>query len=74
MNKVQIVKKKCCGKVFAACCEPECYTDPDWTKWLKVYVREGHEVDMAESGNHFVFETCTCVKPEQPKQLNLFAV
>ena len=32
MKKVQIVKYKCCGKVFAACCEPECYIERDWLK------------------------------------------
>jgi hypothetical protein len=47
---IQIVKRKCCGSVFAACVEPDCYTDKDWLKNLKEYVNRGDKVEMIESG------------------------
>lgn len=43
---IQTIKYKCCGKIFAACREPECYTDADWLKNLKQYVQKGHTVEM----------------------------
>lgn len=67
MKKIQIIKYKCCGKVFAACCEPECYTDSEWLKNLKKYVLKGHTVEMAESTT---FGKCECVKPEKKKKTN----
>ena len=43
---VQVIKYKCCGKVFAACREPECYTSKDWQRNLRKDVNEGHKVEM----------------------------
>ena len=68
---IQVVKYKCCGSGFAACVEPECYTNKDWLKNLKQYVKEGHKVEMVES---FTFEICKCneVKKEEIKLPSLF--
>ena len=68
MRLIQIIKCKC-GKTFAACCEPECYTDKDWQKELRDYVKNGCTVEMVESGN-WEMESCTCKKEE--KELSLF--
>lgn len=56
---VQIIKYKCCDKVFAACCEPECYIDEDWLSNLKKYVLRGDKVSLVEWGD-FKFEKCQC--------------
>ncbi len=50
MRKIQVIKYKCCGIAFAACCEPECYTDRDWHKSLREYANKGHTIEMQESG------------------------
>jgi len=57
--KGQIIKYKCCGKVFAACCEPECYTDKDWVKELIKYVLRGDIVETVEMGT-IKFGKCEC--------------
>lgn len=73
--KIQIIKYKCCGKAFAACCEPDCYTDEDWTKELKKYVLRGDNVEMVEPGD-WKFEKCECnktpIEPINPNQLTMF--
>jgi hypothetical protein len=62
---IQIIKHKCCGKTFAACREPDCFTDKEWQKELRKYVLSDKvTVEMVES---FTFEKCTC-----NKTLNLF--
>ena len=64
---IQVVKYKCCDAIFAACNEPNCYTEKDWTKNLKQYAKEGCKIEMVES---FKFEKCECntkeVKIELP--------
>ena len=67
MTRKQVIKYKCCGKIFAACCEPNCYTDKDWLKSLKKYVEQGHSVDMVDT---FTFGKCTC-EEDNKKQLSL---
>lgn len=62
MNKIQAVKYKCCGKIFAVCCEPECYTDKKWLKNLKEYVEAGDVVEMIERGSDLKLELCECNK------------
>lgn len=32
---IQVIKYKCCGNIFAAYCEPDCYTDKEWLKDLE---------------------------------------
>lgn len=56
---IQVIKYKCCGEVFAACIEPECYTDKDWLENLKVYVNRGDKVEMVEDAN-VKFGRCKC--------------
>lgn len=68
MDKIQVVKKKCCGAVFAGCCEPECYIDSDWLRELKKYVKEGCTVEMINKGE-FAFGRCTCVKEKKQPEL-----
>ena len=59
---IQCIKCKC-GKIFAACLEPHCYTDSDWTKELAKYVKKGCTVEMKERGN-WTMESCDCDKKE----------
>lgn len=56
---IQVIKTKCCGKVFAACVSPQCYTEKDWTAELRKYVLQGCTVDLVEDGNVH-FELCEC--------------
>lgn len=61
---IQVIKYKCCGKVFAACVEPDCYTDQDWTSSLRKYVLRGDKVEMVKRGN-LKFEKCECDNNKQ---------
>ncbi len=70
MGKAQVIKCKC-GKVFAACREPECYTEKDWMKDMRKYVIDGCTVDMVNT-NEFQFENCVCDKSASVK-IGLFA-
>jgi len=57
-GKIQTIICRC-GKTFAACCEPHCYTDNEWLKDLKKYVNEGCSVIMIEHEN-VKLERCIC--------------
>jgi len=73
MAKAQCITCKC-GKTFAACVEPYCYTEKEWQKDLRKYVLEGCTVDMREA-EAFVFEKCICKSEKQkedPNQKSLF--
>lgn len=70
---IQILKYKCCGKIFAACCEPDCYTDKDWLKNLKIYVNRGDKVEMIENGSGFKFGKCECKELPKIEEPNLFS-
>jgi hypothetical protein len=61
---IQIVKYKCCGAIFAACVEPDCYTEKDWLANLKKYVNRGDKVEMIKSGT-LKFGKCECKKNNQ---------
>ncbi len=63
---VQIIKCKC-GKTFAACIEPECYTEAEWMRDLRKYVKGGCSVSLVASGKDFQFEKCECKKTGQLK-------
>lgn len=67
---IQTIRRSCCNTLFAACVEPYCYTDEDWTKSVKDYVLNGCKVEMIESGNGFSFEKCTCEENQIKLQLN----
>lgn len=56
----QIIKCPC-GKIFAACAEPYCYTDAEWHRDVRAYVKKGCTVSMAEKGEvQKGFDKCTC--------------
>ena len=69
---IQVIKYKCCGQIFAACCEPECYTEKDWLKDMRKYALRGDKVEMMESGN-VKFGKCACANAETSKNLDLFS-
>lgn len=69
---IQIVKYKCCEKVFAACSEPECYTDKIWLNNLREYINRGDIVKMVEN-MELNFGKCVC-KETKLEQLNLFNI
>jgi len=69
-DKTQIIKRKCCGTIFAACIEPDCYIDKGWLKDLKNYVNAGHKVEMIDANSGVQFAKCTCQKVKI--QLNIF--
>lgn len=58
MDKIQIIKCKC-GEVFAACQEPECWTEKDWQKDIRKYVGEGCSVETVDRGT-WSFGSCKC--------------
>lgn len=66
---IQVIKCPC-GKIFAACCEPECYSDAEWQKNMRGYVKKGCKPEMIEHGSGWEFEKCTCknMKPA-PKEV-----
>lgn len=66
-KKIQVIKHPCCDKIFAACVEPDCYTDLDWVKELKKYVIQGKKVDLIEQGQGLQFGKCDCKEKQQPK-------
>ncbi len=62
---------KCpCGKVFAGCVEPYCYTESSWQKDVRKYIKKGCTVSTIESTP---LQECTCkdFKPESSNQLEL---
>lgn len=66
-RKAQVLKCKC-GKVFAACIEPECYTDKEWQKKLREYVLKGATVEILETPV-FTLESCVCKKKQKVNTL-----
>ncbi len=71
-RKAQVIKCKC-GSIFAACLEPHCYTDSDWQRDLRKYVKQGNLVEILDCSS-FNFEKCKCkeVKEENSSQASLF--
>lgn len=71
---VQVVRYKCCGEIFAACTEPECYTESDWQKNLREYAKRGEIIEIVESGS-VRMSKCKCEKKEtdseQSQQIKL---
>jgi hypothetical protein len=70
-NRAQVIRKVCCGKAFAACMEPLCYTEEEWKANLTNYVNVGHKVSLEDPGS-FRFEKCTCQRIDESVQLSLF--
>jgi len=68
---IQVIKYQCCDQAFAACCEPECYTEKDWLKDLRKYALRGDKIELIEHGD-LKLGRCKC-KEEAPKVLDLFS-
>jgi len=58
MNKTQIVICKC-GQTIAACKQPHCYTDNDWLKDLRNFIKQGCKVDLIET-ERVNLQNCKC--------------
>ena len=56
---LQVIKYKCCGAIYAACQEPDCYTEKEWIKHLKKSVKAGDIVQMIEPKT-LEFGRCKC--------------
>jgi hypothetical protein len=70
---IQVTKCKC-GKIFAACAEPNCYTDAEYQREVRKDIKRGCTVEMVASGT-WSFEECTCEKTTtqiDKNQLSLF--
>jgi hypothetical protein len=71
---IQIIKCKC-GKTFAAATEPHCYSDADWQRDTRKYIKRGCTVEMVDH-HEWKFEECVCETPakakKNPNQLELF--
>jgi hypothetical protein len=82
-GKCQIIKCHC-GNVFAACTEPECFTDKDWQKDVRSYVKGGCTVETVSTAElKEMFGVCNCehdktgkkkatIEPKSENQLELF--
>ncbi len=70
-RKIQILVCKC-GSKYAACVEPNCYTDTDWLNVLRQNVLEGGTVEMA-AAESFAFEQCKCNEQPATEEPNLFS-
>ena len=67
---IQTIKYACCDNIFAACREPECYTESSWLKDIKKYAKQGCKIELVES---CVFGVCKCKKSKTKKEEpNLF--
>ena len=63
-----------CGARFAACVEPHCYTDADWQKDVRKYVKRGCTIKMIDASS-FRLEKCNCyelVEKTEEAQKNMF--
>lgn len=70
MSRAQVIICKC-GAKFAACREPECYTDKEWLRDLSKYVKNGCSVDMIGI-KEFELESCRCAEIKKKKEPELF--
>jgi hypothetical protein len=67
MSKSQVLKCKC-GKIYAACREPECYEEVSWQRDMrKDIAKRGSTVELLENGQ-WQFENCVCVKTKSKKE------
>jgi hypothetical protein len=69
-GKAQIVRCHC-GNVFAACTEPECYTDIDWQRDVRKYIKGGCTVETVTSEEvkeAFASGSCKCDKTGKKKK------
>ena len=57
---IQVIRYKCCMKIFAACVDPVCYTDKKWQKNLRKYVLQGHKPQMLNGIGGIELGECEC--------------
>lgn len=57
---IQVIRHKCCNKIYAASIEPHCYTDKEWMKDVRKAALQGDKIEMIESGTNWKFEKCAC--------------
>ena len=62
--KVQVLKWKCCGGIYAACVEPHCYTSKDWLKDVKLAVKDGDGIEMVDV-SEAKLAGCKCKSKEE---------
>jgi hypothetical protein len=69
---IQVIRYKCCNKIFAACKEPECYTSKEWQKDVRTSANKGDKIEMVNNGE-WQFEKCECdkIQTESKNQLKL---
>lgn len=72
MGQAQVIKCVC-GSIFAGCVVPECYTEVEWQRDMRKYVKKGCTVELKENGR-WKFEICICNKKGEKdlKQLQIF--
>jgi hypothetical protein len=64
-RRIQVIKCKC-GSAFAACIEPDCYSDKKWQKDMRKYVKKGCTVDLIDgSSSEPLFQKCVCEKKKK---------
>jgi len=61
----QVVRYKCCDKIFAACVEPHCYSEADWQRDVRKHIKQGCRVEMIKG--KVKFGTCVCAENNQTK-------
>lgn len=66
---VQVLKYKCCGKVFAACWQPVCNTDKEWKEKARKAQEQGHKTQLVDFKKGIEFGECNC-----KEQLKLFTI
>ena len=66
---IQVIKCKC-GRIFASCQEPECWTDEEWQQDVRENVIKGNSIEMVKQGE-WKFESCVCGNKEEGDPLQL---
>ncbi len=62
MKHVEVIKKKCCGKIIAACIYPLCKEDDDWLLQKRIYLKKGHVAITLNHGEDWKLEKCNCTE------------
>lgn len=60
--KVQVLRWKCCNKIYAVAVEPHCYTNKQWLKEVKQAVKDGDLIEMLSLEESRNMEICNCNK------------
>lgn len=71
-DRIQVIRYKCCGKIFAGCREPECYMSVEFQRELRKHAKRGDIIEFVEAGE-CKFGKCECKPVKKIKQPELFA-